>query len=62
VNGYLDPLPVSAVRRYETELYSFLDAKHPEVLAGIRDKKELTDDLVPKIEAAMREFADLFSL
>ena len=61
VNGYLDPLPVSAVQRYSSELYPFLEAKHPEVLDGILKKKELTDDLVPKIEAALKEFANLFS-
>src|SRR5215469_8186332 len=50
VNGHLDGLPVSALQRYEKELYSFLDAKHPEVLAAIRDKKELSDDVVAKSE------------
>jgi F-type H+-transporting ATPase subunit alpha len=61
VNGYLDPLPVSAVQRYERELDAFLEAKHPDVLDGIRTKKELTADLVPKIDAALKEFANLFA-
>ena len=61
VNGYLDPLPVNTVQRYERELYAFLEAKHPEVLDGILKKKELTDDLVPKIETAFKEFANLFA-
>ena len=46
VNGHLDALPVNAVQRYERELYAFLDAKHPEVLTAIREKQELTDDVV----------------
>jgi F-type H+-transporting ATPase subunit alpha len=61
VNGHLDPLPVSAVQRYERELYAFLEAKHPGVLSGIREKRELTDDVVPKIDAALKDFATLFS-
>jgi F-type H+-transporting ATPase subunit alpha len=61
VNGHLDALPVPAVQRFERELYAFLDAKRPEVLTGLREKKELTDDLVPKIDAALKEFAALFS-
>ncbi len=61
VNGHLDALPVPAVQRYERELYVFLDAKRPEVLTGLREKKELTDDLVQKIDAALKEFATLFS-
>src|SRR5262250_2504744 len=31
-NGYLDAIPISEIRSFETELYSFLDARHPEVL------------------------------
>src|SRR5688572_15803174 len=33
-NGYLDAIPVSEARRYEKELYSFLDAAHPDLLAA----------------------------
>jgi F-type H+/Na+-transporting ATPase subunit alpha len=61
VNGFLDPLPVSAVQRYERELYAFLEAKHPDVLRGLLEKKELTDDVVAKIEPALKEFANLFA-
>ena len=52
---------VSAIQRYERELYSFLDAKHPEVLAGIREKKELTPDITAKIDGALGDFAKVFS-
>src|SRR5499433_854194 len=31
VNGYLDNVATSDVRAFETELYSFLDARHPQV-------------------------------
>src|SRR5215475_12095444 len=61
VNGYLDAIPTSAVQRYERELYSFLDSKHPEVLTAIREKRELTDDVVSKIETALKEFETLFA-
>ncbi len=57
VNGHLDGLPVSALQRYEKELYAFLDAKHPEVLTGIREKKELSDDVVAKLDGALKEFS-----
>jgi F-type H+-transporting ATPase subunit alpha len=60
-NGHLDALPVSAIQRYERELYSFLDAKHPEVLAGIREKKELTPDITAKVDGALGDFAKVFS-
>jgi F-type H+-transporting ATPase subunit alpha len=60
-NGYLDPLPVSAAQKYERELYSFLEAKHADVLQGIREKKDITDDLKPKVDAALQAFAKIFS-
>jgi F-type H+-transporting ATPase subunit alpha len=61
VNGYLDAIPTNTVQRYERELYAFLDAKHPEVLAAIREKRELTDDVVSKTDAALKEFETLFA-
>jgi F-type H+-transporting ATPase subunit alpha len=60
-NGFLDPLPVSALSKYEHDLYAYLEAKHPAVLEGIRDKKDIGDDLKPKIDAALQDFAKIFS-
>jgi F-type H+-transporting ATPase subunit alpha len=60
-NGYLDPLPVSAVQKYERELYSFLDAKHADVLASLREKKDLGDDGKAKLDRALEDFAKIFS-
>jgi F-type H+-transporting ATPase subunit alpha len=59
-SGHLDPLPVAAVQRYEHELYAFLDAKHPEVLKVLREKKELTDDVKAKLDAGLTDFAKHF--
>ncbi len=61
VNGHLDALPVAAVQRFERELYAFVEAKHPQVLTAIREKKELTDDVVPQVEAAIAEFGKMFA-
>ncbi len=54
--GYLDGYPVSAVKRYEKDLLAFADAKHPEVLETIREKRTLT----PEVEAKVREVLDAF--
>jgi F-type H+-transporting ATPase subunit alpha len=59
-NGHLDALPVVAVQRYERELYSFLEAKHGQVLTDVREKKELTPELTAKIDAALGAFAKAF--
>jgi F-type H+-transporting ATPase subunit alpha len=59
-SGRLDSLPVAAIQRYERELYSFLEAKHAQVLKLLREKRELTDDVVGKLDAALDEFGKLF--
>jgi len=61
VNGHLDGIPATAVQKFERELYPFLEAKHPEVLGLIREKKELSDDVTPKLDAALKEFGNLFA-
>jgi F-type H+-transporting ATPase subunit alpha len=54
--GYLDKMPVGKVGPFERQMLSQLRATKPEILAGIRDKKELTKDN----EAALVSFLDSF--
>ncbi|MBT0651834.1 F0F1 ATP synthase subunit alpha [Geomobilimonas luticola] len=60
-NGFLDEYPVASLRRYETELYTFFDARKGDVLAELRDKKAIDDDLKAKIIAALEEFKKEFT-
>jgi len=59
--GYLDAVPVEEVRRYEEELYRFLETRGPGVLSGIADKKILDDEVRSALEAALREFTAQFT-
>jgi F-type H+-transporting ATPase subunit alpha len=59
-NGYLDAYPVAECRRYESELYAFLDARHPALLKDIAEKKDIKGELTDKLKAALQEFAGLF--
>ena len=59
-NGHLDRLPVAAIQRYERELYAFLEAKHPAALKLLAEKRELTDDVKAKLDAALVDFGKLF--
>jgi len=59
-NGYLDPYPVSEARRYEKELYTFLETRHPEILRETAEKKDIKGELTDKLKAALAEFADVF--
>ncbi len=59
-NGYLDDLPVEAVRKFEKELYAFLDHERPDILQEIREKKALNDELKKKIKEALDTFKSKF--
>ena len=60
INGYLDPVDVEDLGRYEEELYSFLETSHPTLLTTIAAKKTLDDDLKNTINEALKEFAQTF--
>ncbi len=59
-NGFVDALPLSDCRRYEKELYSYLDTHKPELLAEIVEKKDIKGELTEKIKAALTEFGGVF--
>lgn len=59
-NGYVDKYPVSSLKRYEKELYKFLDEKHKDLLEELRTKKEITEEIKAKLDAALKEFGERF--
>jgi F-type H+-transporting ATPase subunit alpha len=58
-NGYLDKIPVSAVKRYEQELYAFLDANGQDVLQALASQ-QLDDALRGQLEALLNEYTENF--
>jgi F-type H+/Na+-transporting ATPase subunit alpha len=60
-NGFLDEVPVSAIRKYEGEFLQFLKSKYSSVVTGLRDRKELTDEITAGLKKAAEEFKGLFS-
>jgi F-type H+/Na+-transporting ATPase subunit alpha len=60
-NGYLDPIAISDLRAFETELYSFLEARHPEILKNIAEKKQLDDALKASLNETVKQFAGDFA-
>jgi F-type H+-transporting ATPase subunit alpha len=59
--GFLDPVAIEDVRRYEDELYRFLETRHPAVLSSVAQKKILDDEVKGAVEAALKEFGQQFS-
>ena len=59
-SGSVDDLPPAALKKYEQELYTFVDSKHPDIYADILKKKELDGELRAKINKALEEFKETF--
>ncbi|RMH70621.1 MAG: F0F1 ATP synthase subunit alpha, partial [Actinomyces sp.] len=56
--GFLDPLPLEDVRRFEAELLDWFRTREADVLAEIRETGAIAD--VDAFEAKVRAFADQF--
>jgi len=59
-NGYLDDLPVAAVRRFEDELLAFVDKNYAELPHNIRTSKAISDDDSKKLHEAVKAFKAQF--
>lgn len=57
-HGFLDSISVAKILDFESELFDFLDGKHPELFETIRTTKDLpkSEDL----DAAINEFKEIF--
>jgi F-type H+-transporting ATPase subunit alpha len=58
--GYLDDVPLEECRKFEDELYRFIDNSHRDLWDEIRTKKALDDDLRAKVKGAVEEFKARF--
>jgi len=59
-NGFVDELPLGALKKYEQELNSFVESKHPDIFADVLKKRELDGDLRAKLNKALEEFKGIF--
>jgi F-type H+-transporting ATPase subunit alpha len=59
-NGYVDGYPLSALKKYENELYSFFESNHPEIIGELREKRSIDSELKGKLVKALDELKELF--
>ena len=57
-NGIFDIVMPKEVKKYQKDILSYLDLKHPEIGKEIEEKKDLSDELVKKIIEAAKEYTD----
>lgn len=59
--GYMDEVPLEAVRKFEAEFLDFMRNAKADILTDIREKEALDDDLENRLKAAIEEFQKGFS-
>jgi F-type H+-transporting ATPase subunit alpha len=61
-NGYLDDIPVNQIRKFEASFYKYIERLHPDLELKIEAKKELTADLISRLDIAIEEFKKEFRI
>ncbi|MBU6165612.1 MAG: F0F1 ATP synthase subunit alpha [Alphaproteobacteria bacterium] len=61
VNGFIDGVDATAVTRFEAALLSHVKSAHADVLADIRDKKDLSADTTAKLKDVIGAFVKTFA-
>jgi F-type H+-transporting ATPase subunit alpha len=59
-NGFVDDLPAAALKKYEQELYAFVESRHAQLFADILKKRELDNELRERIKKVLEEFKGTF--
>jgi F-type H+-transporting ATPase subunit alpha len=59
--GFLDEYPVAVLKRYEAELLAFFDSRKSDLVAELKTKKAMDDELKAKFIAALTEFKKEFT-
>ena len=59
-NKYLLDVAVENITRFESELFTFIDTKYPEIPASIADTKVISEEMESKLKKAIMEFKGQF--
>lgn len=59
-NGFLDDLKISSVKRFERELYCYVEKNHGQIQKEIEERKELTQELTDRLYHVIAEFKASF--
>lgn len=55
-NGYLDDVSVENAQAFVNDLLKFIENSNPAILAGIREKKVISDDIKGDLKQALEDF------
>ena len=60
VNGFVDDVPVEKVRDWEKDFHKYLETEKKDALNIIREKKELTEEVISILESAIKSFKEIY--
>ena len=60
VNGYLDDIEPAHVGRFESQLYEYLDARKPEIVGVLEQKRDMTPEIKQGLNQLLDEFKKTF--
>jgi F-type H+-transporting ATPase subunit alpha len=58
--GFLDDVQVEKVKDWERDFHKYLNSSAKDVLDLISEKKELSDEVIEKLEKAIKEFKEIY--
>lgn len=61
VNGYLDDIPVSEIKRFERELFRYIKSSYLKLGEQIKTKKSLDDTIIQELNKAVGDFKNKFA-
>jgi F-type H+-transporting ATPase subunit alpha len=56
VNGYIDDVPKDDIRKWEKDYITYLQEKQQDLLADIKNTKQIDDGIKARLEAALRDY------
>lgn len=57
-NGYFNEIPVEKMQETEAKFYQFMNTNAKDVMTGIKEKKELTEELENRLKESIKQFVE----
>lgn len=60
-NGFVDDVEVEKVRKWEADFHKYMNTQQKKFMQELAEKKELTEEIVGKLEKAIKEFKETYA-
>jgi len=57
-NSFVDEVAVEKIRKWEADFHKYLNTQQKKIMQELAEKKELTEDIVGKLEKAIKDFKE----